>query len=153
MLRTVLDDFEEIENLFINHDYEMLYVKYCQVIESLLFVTSEDEFADFINENNHIELDSFLLELAAQRELCFGFSVNDEISSIVDYIKSESGFVFDNEADSILEILDMANKRDEHMKYIAFFDDRYSEGMYYVFHIKKNVDFEICEGATVKQLV
>lgn len=153
MLKDLLEDYDEIVALFNSHNNRLIYQKYRQVIDALVFVTSEDDFEDFIFETGDLEMDSFLLELAAQRDLCCSFSINDDFSVLNEYIENNSGFVFNHSTGRVEDILKTANEREEQMRYVAFYDDRYSEGMYYIFHVKKESDFEICDGATVKQIV
>lgn len=153
MLKDLLEDYDEVVDLFTSHDNRLIYQKYRQVIDALVFVTSEEEFEDFIFETGDLEMDSFLLELAAQREICFSLSINDELSVLIEYIANESGIVCDHSVGRVKDILKTANEREEQMRYAAFYDDRFSEGMYYIFHVKKESNFEICDGATVKQVV
>lgn len=152
-MKNVLDDYEEVVSLLKNKQYDLIYKEYRQVIEALLFVTSEDEFADFIREIGYIEMDSFLLELAAQRDICFALSVNDVMSTLSSYIENESNLILDAKNKTIVDILSKANECDNKMRYIAFFDDQYSDGIYYLFHVEKNVDFTICEGAKVSRII
>ena len=153
MLKDLLEDYDEIVDLFNSHNNRLIYQKYRQVIDALVFVTSEEEFEDFIFETGDLEMDSFLLELAAQREICFSLSINDELSVLIEYIENISGIVCNHSVGRVEDILKTANEREEQMRYVAFYDDRYSEGMYYIFHVKKETDFEICDCATVKQIV
>lgn len=101
-------DVRSIKQMLAEKNYKKLYSSFQDAIECMCFVTSENEFDDFISDHGEIDEEAFLLALAAARSLCSCYGVNEE-----------------EEMKEYLEGLDC--------EYSVLFSDCYDEGTYYIF--------------------
>ena len=108
LLEKKLDEMAFIQSLFINNDYIGIYEKYSDVLERFLFVESIDEFDDFIEEQGEIQPETFLLELASNKNLCcsIGMYENNTPDLVIDYLNSTSQIkITKYECDDVYEFL------------------------------------------------
>lgn len=143
-------EIKDIIDLINGKQFSLLYSRYQKVIEELLFITSEQEFDNFIEEGGCLELRSFLLAYASNKKVCCAIGIYEENADVTlrQYVNiGENVILHDNyeSADYLVEDIKKINSviANTKKKCIALFDDTYCEGVYYIFKI----DIESDNGA------
>lgn len=157
LLENRLDELDKIRELFTNKEYEKLYKQYTEVINDLLYLQSEEEFYDFINNQTELVEEPFLLALSYKNNLCCGFGCyEDNIGcKLQEYIKITSNISVDvyDEIDQMMIVIDNINSINKTSKYIVIIDDTYSEGSYYIYHIPSNESNDEWESKYTRRLL
>lgn len=133
-----------------NNNSEEFYKKYQKLIENIIFVTSQNEYMDFIREENSLNKNIFILEFLSSKNYCInigGYEENAD-SKIIDFfyrkkIKLTNTFIKKNTniaADidnnqNFKNYLTVLNNELNRMGFeiCVLFHDIYCEGVYTLF--------------------
>ena len=122
---------KDIIELINGKQFDVLYSKYQKVIEELLFITSKQEFDDFIKENECLEIKSFLLAYACYENICCSIGMYETDAGV-----------------TLRRYLNLDEKIVLHDNYENP-DYTYCEGVYYIFKI----DIDSDNGTYVDQQI
>ena len=126
-------DVSDVRESFESGNTIGLYDRYQDVIQYLLFIDTEEDYADFLGQSKLNE-ESFLLALAYLKGLCNAFSANEVDET------------------TIVERYNGTNANSER-KYVVLDDYHYDDGSFYVFEVsQEEYDDEWCLN-TVNRIV
>lgn len=155
-------DISNIVKAFKGKNFDIIYNQYKDVVDELLFISSTDEFNDFINEQGELKEEPFLLEFAYRKGVCCNIGMYDENANKIlsGYINKYSDidvnlhYSYDDinhlkgDIISINELIKNTNK-----KYLALLDDTYCEGCYYIFIIDEEIDDKQWESQVITRII
>ncbi|MGN6710503.1 hypothetical protein [Anaerocolumna jejuensis] len=155
-------DISNIVKAFKGKKFDIIYNQYKDVVDELLFISSTDEFNDFINEQGELKEEPFLLEFAYRKGVCCNIGMYDENANKIlsGYINKYSDidvnlhYSYDDinhlkgDIISINELIKNTNK-----KYLALLDDTYCEGCYYIFIIDEEIDDKQWESQVITRII
>lgn len=162
LLENKLRELPRIRESIAKMEYLKLYEQYANVINNLLFLKTKKEFVDFINEQEEIEEESFLLALAYKKDLCCSFGMYEENIGIIlqKYVweNSQIRVEFDEMNGNIDLLVDAINKVNISIesflkKYIVLLDDTYCEGCFYIFYVTADESLEEWESIKIERLL
>lgn len=152
-IKTIID-------LINRKQFSLLYNEYREVIEQLLFITSREEFDDFIEEQESLEIKPFLLAYASNEKACCAIGMYEKNADIAlkQYANVDEKIVLCNDYEDpncLIEDIKKINSvlANTGKKCIAFFDDTYCEGSYYIFKIDSESDNEIYTDQQIERLI
>lgn len=162
LLENKLGELPTVREYIVKNEYEKLYEQYADVINYLLFLETEKEFIDFINEEKEMKEESFLLALAFKKGLCCSFGMYEENIGIIlqQYVQANSkiSVEFDDMNENIDTLVDSINKLNASIessfkKYIILLDDTYCEGCFYIFCVSTDESMEDWESVEIERLL
>lgn len=137
----------DIIELINGKQFDVLYNKYQKVIEDLLFITSKQEFDDFVADNECLEIKSFLLAYACNENICCSIGMYETNADVTlrRYLNLDKKVILHDNYEELDYLVDDIKKinsviADNNKKCIVFFDDTYCEGVYYIFKIDIDSD-------------
>lgn len=145
-----MDVKKRIHNLILEKNYLQLYKEYPLVLNEMLFIENQEEFEDFIKENNEIQEDIFWFFYSASigNSVLIGVYEADVYDKFISYLQTKLPFeilekikgAFDSiymnvdENKTVEPFIERCNNLLKDTKYfcIAQFDDTYCAGVYFV---------------------
>lgn len=157
-------DIGDFVKAFKEQKFDTIYNQYKEVVDEVLFISSMDEFNDFVN-NEEVEEEPFLLAFAYQKGVCCNIGMYDENANKIlsDYVNecshvnvdlSDHSHSYDEikflkkDIMNINQLIQNTNK-----KYIVLLDDVYCEGSYYIFMIDEESDDNQWKSQVIERII
>ena len=110
---------QEIVELFKSQNYKQLYQTQSQVINEMLLIYSQEEFEDFLNENNSLD------DLEKQLPTDIFNTIKDDIQQI--YVDLDAK----NNLEERIRILNKKLEQERHLIRLDY-DETYCAGVYFL---------------------
>ena len=149
----------DVKGLLEEENYEALYDQCADVIKELLFLTDKEEFQDFLEEEGALEPEPFWFAYASHRKVCCSIGMYEENAAdiLAEYTKLKADVKlcknYENAEDLVADIEKInTTVSDTGKLYIAFMDDTYCEGCYYIFAVDAEMVNERWDGECVERI-